>query len=388
MGKFDMKSFNSEAFNYAVENPRIPNLKRNTLIKNGILMGSAEIAALFQNQSGSVYGTIPQKGLLDGEAIVYDGENDITATSTKTYDQSMVVVGRAKAWTEKDFSDDISGQDFMRNVADQVAIYKDTLDQKTILKTLEGIYNMSDGSGNKKFIDYHTNDVDYIGSTTLNTTMDLACGDNKEIFKLVFMHSTVATNLENLQLLNYAKYTDSQGIQRDTTLATWNGRVVIIDDGLPTIETPTSYEKTDDETVDEDTTYYTESSGTYTEVTEPKDEDIENYYVMKEGTKKYVTYVLGAGCIRYVDIGAEVPYEMHREPATNGGMTTLYMRQRKVFSPIGISFTKASMATNSPTDKELTLGDNWSLMYSLTAAGKRSFINHRAIPIARIISKG
>ena len=41
------------------------------------------------------------------------------------------------------------------------------------------------------------------------------------------MHSQVATNLENLQLLEYLKYTDANGIQRDLTLATLNGRTVI-----------------------------------------------------------------------------------------------------------------------------------------------------------------
>lgn len=41
------------------------------------------------------------------------------------------------------------------------------------------------------------------------------------------MHSEVATNLENLQLLKYLTYTDADGIQRDLGLATWNGRMVI-----------------------------------------------------------------------------------------------------------------------------------------------------------------
>ena len=33
------------------------------------------------------------RGLLDGDAVNYDGETDITATSTKTFEQGMVVVG-------------------------------------------------------------------------------------------------------------------------------------------------------------------------------------------------------------------------------------------------------------------------------------------------------
>ena len=70
------------------------------------------------------------RGLLDGDAVNYDGQTDITATSTKTFEQGVVVVGRAKAWVEKDFSYDITGGvDFMQNIAEQVGEYWDGVDQ-------------------------------------------------------------------------------------------------------------------------------------------------------------------------------------------------------------------------------------------------------------------
>ena len=43
----------------------------------------------------------------------------------------MVVVGRAKAWIERDFSGDITSASFMDNVAAQVADYWDDVDQDT-----------------------------------------------------------------------------------------------------------------------------------------------------------------------------------------------------------------------------------------------------------------
>lgn len=85
------------------------------------------------------------RGLLDGEAVNYDGETDITATSTKTFEQGVVVIGRAKAWTERDFSEDISGVDFMDNVAQQVAAYWEDIDQDTLLAILDGVFAMSEG---------------------------------------------------------------------------------------------------------------------------------------------------------------------------------------------------------------------------------------------------
>lgn len=360
MGKFDSKSFNEKAFKYGVENPRIPNLKTNELKKSKALKGSADIRSVFTSQNGTVYAEIAMKGLLDGQAVNYDGETDITATNTKTFNRGVVVIGRAKAWTEKDFSDDVADEEFMDNVQDQVAEYIDNLDQNTILSILKGIFAMT-GAKNLEFVNNHTYDISgesdaekqVVGQTTLNSAMNKACGANKKKFSMVFMHSDVATNLENLRLVKHLVYTDKDGIERPLDLAAWNGKIVIIDDEMPVEEA-------------------TEGSG----------QDAVTY-------NKYTSYILGDGAIDYENIGAKVPYEMSRDPKTNGGEDTLYVRQRKVFAPFGISFTKSSMASNSPTNAELENGANWALVHSgESVAAQRSYINHKAIPIARIISRG
>lgn len=350
MAHFDNKFFNPNVFGKYVE--RIPNLKRNELLKSGVLELRSELATMFNAQSGAVKGTIPIYGLLDGKPSNYDGNTNIDASSTTTYAQEVVCIGRAKGFTERDFSEDVTGGvDFMDNVAAQVAEYWDGVDQDTLLSILKGVFAMTTPAANKTFVDKHTYDItgaaaeldQKVNQTSLNKAIQQACGDNKKIFKLVLMHSEVATTLENLNLLEYLKYTDSQGVQRDLGIATWNGKLVIIDDSMPTEE------KSDD--------------GDYT---------------------AYTTYVLGTGAIQYCNVGAKVPYEMHRDPATNGGIDTLYTRQRKVFAPKGISFV-GTPTTNSPTDTELETGSNWSLIKDPT---NNKFINHKAIAIARIISRG
>lgn len=354
--KFDAKSFNAEAFKYAVG--RVPNLKTNEMKKSKALVGNADIREAFSSQNGTSYARIAMKGLLDGTALNYDGATNITATSTKTFEQGVVVIGRAKAWVEKDFSDDIAGEDFMQNVAEQVGAYWDAIDQDTMLSILKGVFSMTNTQGAKckEFVDAHTTDVTAVGdglmtATTLNTATNKACGANKKKFTMVFMHSDVATNLENLNLLAHLKYTDANGIQRDLDLATWNGKLVIIDDSMPTEAVAQSGE----------TPAYT----------------------------KYTSYVLGDGAFSYEDIGAKVPYEMDRDPSTNGGEDTLYTRQRKVFAPMGLSYEKASQATLSPTNTELETPANWTLVHSGEAtASQRTYIDHKAIPICRIISKG
>lgn len=343
--KFDAKSFNPQAFKYRAD--RIPRTRLNEMRKSRILAGNPDIRSVFTTQDGTGYARIAMRGLLDGDAVNYDGQTDITATSTKTFEQGVVVVGRAKAWVEKDFSHDITGGiDFMDNVAAQVAEYWQDVDQDTLLAVLRGVFSMTSAKG-VEFVKKHTFTVDGpMEATTLNSATAQACGDRKKKFTMIFMHSAVATNLENLNLLTALKYTDKEGVTRDLTLYTWNGKLVITDDGMPT------------------------EHG-------------------EDGSTVYTSYALGEGAIEYEDIGVKVPYEMARDPKTNGGQDTLYTRQRKVFSPKGISYEKKVQASLSPTDAELENGENWDLVHSGEATeAERSYIADKVIAICRIKSKG
>lgn len=389
MGKFDSKSFNEKAFKYSVD--RVPNLKTNELKKSRALTGNEDIRKVFADEDGTAYARIAMRGLLEGDAVNYDGQTDITATSTKTFERGVVVVGRAKGFVEKDFSYDVTGgKDFMQNVAEQIADYKDGLDQDTILAVLKGIFSMT-GAKNLEFVNKHTTEVKgNIQATTLNTATNKACGANKKKFALVFIHSDVATNIENLNLLEHLKYTDKDGITRELDLGTWNGKLVVIDDDMPTKDVEATYAKTADKAIVAGKTYYTKSGTKYTAVSNPVEGSIGDYYeVSDEAHTEYITYILGIGAIDFEDVGVKVPYEMDRNPSKNGGQDTLYIRQRKVFAPFGISYEKKSQASLSPTDKELEDGSNWDLVNSGEASEEdRSYINHKAIPIARIISRG
>ena len=347
--KFDSKTFNPEAFGVYVDS--VPNLRRKELIRCKALTSNEQIREALKNQTGSYYATIPLYGNLDGEPLNYDGQTDITATSTTTFEQGVIAIGRAKAWTERDFSFDITaGVDFMSNVARQVSTYWQEIDEDTLLAVLKGIFAMSGNNGNTTFVEQHTHDITgdvngKVDAVTLNIGVQKASGDNKSAFSLVIAHSAVATNLENLNLINYVKYTDEDGIERDLNIGTWNGRLVLVDDKMPV------------------------------DLSDP-DNPI------------YTTYVLGEGSIFHENLGAKVPYEMERDPKTNGGQDTLYTRQRKVFAPYGITFTKTNVASLSPTTAELEDGSNWSLVHNGASGGGRKYFDHKAIAIARIISKG
>lgn len=444
---FNAKIFNGEVFQKYVD--RIPNTKLNELIKSRAIVQRPDLASAMADQAGGNYITTPLKGLISGSVPVnYDGETNIDANQTKTFSHSRVVVGRANAWTERDFSYDITGGvDFMENIAQQISEYWDEIDQDTLVHILNGVFSMSDDEG-AKFVSTHTHDVSadtnsegvtgYMDGTTLNTAMQKACGDHKGKFSLAIMHSKVATNLENLRLLVYLKYNDANGLQRDLSIGTLNGRLVMVDDSMPTqstyssggtytvaiggtvatgekftvagetvtvgeTETPTAVATLLATALGSDERYtvtrstatltFVEKSGHYGEGAPVASTDSVAGTVTVAtttapvGVIKYITYVFGDGAIEYTNCGAKVPYEMSRDPKTNGGQDTLYSRQRKCFAPYGISFTKYSMSSLSPTDAELEMGANWELVNS-REQGTKTYISLKAIPIARIISLG
>lgn len=451
---FDKKYFNAEVFGKYVD--RVPNNRLNMLLNSKAIRNRPELAATMTDQVGGNYISTPLRGLIGGAPQNYDGSTDIVPDSTTTYMHSRVVVGRAKAWEELDFSYDITGgEDFMQNVANQITDYWNEKDQDAIVSILKGVFSMTDPAG-KKFVSSHTldlttktNDADKVmGPASLNTAIQKASGDKKSKFTLIIMHSAVATNLENLQLLEYVKGTEANGIQRDMSLATLNGKLVLIDDSMPVEEVKTDdgtagvYVVTvgtalaagDSVTIAGVTYDYNASATTATaqataiQALLEADSSVTDVYTLTRSgaaitfTEKtdnygagapsvitsdlttgdvtvatttageeptyqytYTSFVLGDGAIEYTNCGAKVPYEMDRDPAKYGGKDILYTRQRKCWAPYGISFTMKSMVSTSPTNVELENGKNWALVSS--ADGEKT-IDTKSIPIARIISIG
>ena len=351
VGKFDSKIFNPQVFGAYTE--LVPRTKLNELLTSGVLRPRPELARMFPEQSGGNYAVVPMTGRLTGMPERFDGIQNMPISGLETYMRGIIVAGWQQGWLEKDFTFSITGKDFMLEIARQVVEFWDDFDQKTLIAILSGVFDMpTTGTGteplNAPFIDSHITDLsalsagdDVFNETTLNTAMQKASGDNKSTFEMVIMHSTVATNLENKNLLERLKYTDAQGIQRSLTLGTLNGRTVLIDDSMPVVGVGSS--------------------------------------------AVYTSFILGRGAIDYADAGVKVAYEMNRDPKTNGGLDELLTRQRKLFAPFGISFLNLAVATKSPTLAELALGNNWQVVRN---SGDTATIDIKAIPIAAIMSKG
>lgn len=356
MTQFDSKSFNPMAFGAYVN--KLPSAAKNELARSRAVGSNAEARKALSSQTGSLYAKIPYFGRISGETSQNNnGSTDITATAASTFEQGFVTASRMDGWTERSFSRNITASaNFMDSVASQIADYKLEVKQAILLAVLNGVFSISSTGSTAaakaaaKFLKNHIYDISansgdaaLVGPDTLNNAITKACGDNKNIFSLVIMHSTVAARLENLKLVEFLKQTDADGIERQLSLACWNGRAVLIDDNMPTEESK-------------------DDSGSFI---------------------KYTTYILGRGSVILDDIGDSVPYEMSRDASKNGGQDTLYVRDRFIVGVDGISFEKPASLTASASNDDLSDGDNWCIVND----GKKA-VPDKTIALAKIISRG
>ncbi len=313
-----------------------PDPVKTALLNSGVLVNDPVAAAKLQND-GNLY-TLPFYNILDGDEVNYDGATDITSTETSADVQTGIAYGRAKGFTARNFVAELSGSDPFGHIVNSVARYWNKKRQNRIIGLLDAIFGITnDLAWAKHTVNLSvTSGTPYkIEATTLNDVATDTLGDNKSAYAVAIMHSNVARTLENLQLLEYWKQTDANGIQRPTTLASANGYLVIIDDGVPV-----------------DTT--------------------------AEGYPKYTTYLLGTGVLRFAPGRLDVPVEIHRDPAKNGGQDTLYTRIRETIHPNGFSFKVPTTGwTESPTDTQLFDKNNWVRKFDA-----------KAIPMAKLITNG
>lgn len=332
----------------------------------------------------------------------------------------------------------------MEEIAKQVSEYWDDVDETDLLSVLAGVFGVTTNN----FSNDHTLDITaganngVIQPDTLNNAIQKAAGANKNAFSLAIMHSQVATNLENQQLLQYWKYTDSNGIQRPTNLASWNGKTVLIDDdlvtasytgaGVYTITVGGTVASGDKITVNGVTITLDSTSGasptaaatalvtaltaneTFYATYSMSRSNYADYAVItcteKSGkygsgspevaivstagtivaatttapavTLTYTTYILGQGAINYCDCGVKVPNETKRDELTDGGIDMLITRQRHLLAPVGFSYVNTSKV--SPMASDLATAANWGLVTDTNGA----FYPTKAIALARIKSLG
>ena len=237
MAIFRGKQFNADAWEKYMRT--LPSTKENALIRSAIFTNVNKYKSIMSEQAGGYFVTEPIKGRIGGTPVNYDGATDIKSNERPTYKQTKICFGRANAWGEHDFTAEVTGTNFMAE-AGEVKEYWEEEEQKTVLSILKGIFSMT-GGVNGQFVNKHTYDISSeveptLGADSLNKAAQKALGDKKSNLEVLFVHSAVSTNLEGLNLINFLKYTDKEGIERDLTIGTYNGKLVVVDDDMPVEE--------------------------------------------------------------------------------------------------------------------------------------------------------
>lgn len=318
-----------------------PDPVKTALLNSGVLAPDPVITEQLQ-RDGNLF-TIPFYNILTGDPVNYDGATDITSSEVTGGSQTGVAFGRAKGFTARNFVAELSGSDPMGHIAASVARYWDKYRQKLIVDLLVGLFGITGDAAWAKhtvnLADGTTAAPHLIGATTLGEAATDVLGDNKDKFALAIMHSQVAKQLEKLEVLDFWKQTDPNGIERPMRIGSANGFTVIVDDSVPVKAATTG------------------SSATPAE---------------------YTTFLLGEGVLRQGYGRLDIPVEIARDPAKNGGQDTLYTRIREAIHPNGFVFTAPKTGwTESPTDAQLKDSANW----------KRAF-DAKAIPMAKIVTQG
>lgn len=387
--KFRDKIFNENVFEKYLRT--LPSTKENSLIKNGLFTVVNKYKSKMSEQAGGYFVTEPIKGRIGGDPVNYDGNTDIGAgTERPTYLQTKICYGRANVWGEYDFATELTGENFMAE-AQEVKDYWDGERQKTVLSILKGIFSMT-GGANGAFVEKHTYEVEgNLEADTLNRASQKALGDKKQNLGIMFTHSAVSTNLEGLNLINFLKYTDADGIERDLTIGTYNGKLVVVDDDMPSTEVASTYAASTDATVQDGKTYYTRSGSagayTYSVVSNPTgNPSTSSYYEMTaEGYTTYTSYLFKKGFFEYEDLGVVKPVETVRDAKAKGGKNELISRIREMIVPYLISYKTTTKI--SPLNTDFENGANWELVNDGATSNKK-YVDDKLIPVVRIISRG
>ena len=334
-GLFGGFPFDPEVFaEYMAEQPTW----NDVIIASGIITEDQTIMGLIGDR-GNV-ATLPFYQAVDADVqapLNNDGLTNNVPVDVAGGKQTAMLIQRMKAWKAKDFTKELTGADPLQHVANSVNGYYNqvwTAELMNIVDTVMGLSAVSnhitDISASGSTV---TND-NKIGETTMIYAQQKALGDAADGFGMIVAHSMIVARYKALGLVEYVKYNEANGLQREITLPTIGGMTVLQTDR-----------------------YTADTSGT---------------------VPKYRTTIIGAGAILSArKNNYENPYYTDYDPEASAGIEKLYTKQGRVLHPNGFSLNVSNIATESPTRTELGTAGNWSLAF-----------NEKNVRIGQIISNG
>lgn len=282
-----------------------------SILASGILASDQSLAASLDN--GSPMGTIRFYNPLDPDTdapLVRDGTNDNVPTEISGGKQSWIRIDRMKAWKATELTRELTAADPMAAVARNTGRYWRMYKQSLLVKLVDSVLGLP-GLAN------HNLTVK-TGGVTANQLIDVqqsALGDFSGKFGLLVVHSKILAEYKKLGLLNYNKYVITNVLQKEVSLPTINGLVVVEND-----------RGTDDGT-------------------------------------NYNSFLLGQGSVLTADPKVITPDYTEYNAAKAGGTDILYNNRSFILHPNGVSFDGDKINKPTPTDDEFTNKANWALKF-------------------------
>jgi hypothetical protein len=295
-------------------------MERTELVNAGVVDTDPQFA-LLTDQGGSTI-NMPFWNDLSGEDEVLSDQNPLSTSGIDSAQDVAVMNNRGKAWKHNDLAAIFAGDDPAEAASQLVAAYWARRTQKMVLAMLKGIFSIASMASHVHAVNITaagaTDATNYLTGLSWIDAAQLL-GDAKEQLTAAIMHSAVEASLRKQNLIEFIP--QSQG---GLPLATFQGKRVIVDDGMP---------------VD-----------------------------VVGGVNRFTTYIFGRGAIAlgYSNKQAQNKpegafgtwgAEFFREAlAGNSGMIT---RNRFILHPRGIKWLGAVQAGATPSNDEYGNAANW-----------------------------
>ena len=276
-----------------------------SILASGILASDQSLATSLDN--GGTMGTIRFYNPLDPDTdapLVRDGTQDNVPSEVSGGKQSWIRIDRMKAWKATELTQELTAADPMAAVARNPGRYWRMYKQSLLVKLVDSVLGLSGLSS-------HTLTVKS-GGVTANQLIDVqqsALGDFSGKFGLIL------AEYKKMGLLNYNKYVITNVLQKEVSLPTINGLVVIEND-----------RGTDDGT-------------------------------------NYNSFLLGQGSVLTANPKVITPDYTEYDAAKAGGTDILYNNRSFILHPNGVSFDGDKINKPTPTDAEFTNKANWALKF-------------------------
>lgn len=346
----------------------------NTFLKAGIAAPDTVVGQLINGTpEGGRFIELPMWNALDGEEDVF-GESDVSVSDITTKSSYATLLMRQKAWASTDLARVLGGADPMAAIANLIADWRNTREQKIYLAILKGLFDSTSGA-----LKEHLNDISaetgnsgadaYISdSATLDTKQLL--GDHYNTLGIVFMHSAVYTYLQKNGMITRNPIFDPS--QSSVEMERYMGYSIKVDDSMPWKG-------------------YTEAQSTATgaiAVTAKNIDAIQPHcnttltagtsYVTKDTSPVYDTYFVGAGAFIRQEGTPQGFVGVESDRDKLGAKSYLINRWCQIIHPRGLSWninaaypTVNSEVIKYPNNAMLSTPANWTLT-----------VNHKKVSLA------